>query len=293
MNTQKLTRAIGKVKLGAIRHKSDIFFTVGMTAITVGDVLLYKAALKSAPILADHKRKMAEVKATYEKGSKEYKQAVKEIIIEDGKPLIKNHALAIAFKIAGDASLVASHVVNKKTIAGLGATTAALTAKLAKAKERIDAEMGEGTFDKITSNVKETEVVNEDGTVDHVYECDGDVERIQFVKIFDSANSINYTAHPYANQKCITDVLEFAKRKFARDGFLLYNDVLKDLGMPMTKAGCVAGWIMDEDHPTSNYIDFGLDRPENKRFMEGTEPVAILTFNCEPDIMNYLPLYKY
>lgn len=294
MDNTKLIRTFGKVKLAVIRHKSDIMFGFGMAGNLAGIVLTDKAARKTAPLIEEYKKSVKEIRKNYEKGSKEYKQEMKKAFEKLFKPLAKAYGPAVATEIAANALLIGSHVSNKKTIAGLGATTAALSTQLAKVKQAYEEKNGEGSFDQLYSPVKEKEVVNEEGKVEYEKEYkQEEVERIPFFRLFDAANSSAFEKSPFANKTFIENIERYANQRLQRNGYLFYNDVLKDLGMDITKIGYTAGWIYDDEHPLSSYVDFGLSKPQNARFMAGDEAVAELFFNCEPDIMSQLPLFKY
>lgn len=82
------------------------------------------------------------------------------------------------------------------------------------------------------------------------------------------------------------------KQLYANDllrakGHLLLNDVYRQLGIPESKAGCVVGWIYDENNPLGdNFVDFGLNDLRNKDFINGYETCVLLDFNVNGVIVN-------
>ena len=80
--------------------------------------------------------------------------------------------------------------------------------------------------------------------------------------------------------------------KLKNDGFLFLNDVYDSLGIPKTEAGQIVGWIYDENDPErDNCVDFGIyniHRVANRDFINGIEPVILLDFNVDGDILHEL-----
>lgn len=277
MNTTKLTRALGKAKLFVIRHKNDIMFGVGMAADAVGTGLMVKGAVDSAETFKSHKARMEAAE------TKEEKRAVLKETVGTG---VKKMGVGAAVKLTGDVLVVCSKVGDKKIIAGLGASVAALSAEHAKVKKHVMDEFGEEKWEEFTeASPKEKEEVNEETGETEVKVDTADLaeKSMPYMKIFDGANSTSWERSPYANKKFLEDLQRWCNNRLQAQGYLFFNDVLKDLGMDIVKTGYTAGWLYDDDH--MDYVDFGLGDKINQRFMFGSEPVAILKFNCRPDIM--------
>ena len=64
------------------------------------------------------------------------------------------------------------------------------------------------------------------------------------------------------------------------------------LGIPVTKAGQVVGWIYDEKNPVGdNYVDFGIfniHREPSRDFVNGREPSVLLDFNVDGNILDMI-----
>lgn len=281
MGKEQIMRTLGKAKLGVIRHRSDILFIAGLGLDIAGDALLVKATYDSYGDIRNHKKKAKKLETKKEKG---------KLALETTKKLGKRYAPALIVKAAAFGCLGGSKVVDKKTITGLSATVGSLSATLASARKKVAEADGEEKAAEYFDGVKEKEVVEEDGSVTKEFEVD---PKSEFVMIFDACNSTAYVhGNNYANRKQVEDVERWANSKLKRDGFLFVNDVRKDLAFEITEAGQIAGWIYDPENPDKQ-IDFGLDRPENRRFMDGSEDVAIIFLNCQPNILTKLHLEKY
>ena len=85
---------------------------------------------------------------------------------------------------------------------------------------------------------------------------------------------------------------EFANEKLRLKGHLFLNDVYDMLDIPRTKAGQIVGWVYDEKNPVGdNYVDFGiyeLYSDANRRFVNGLEPVILLDFNVDGNILDLI-----
>lgn len=75
-------------------------------------------------------------------------------------------------------------------------------------------------------------------------------------------------------------------------GHLFLNEVYDILGMLETEAGKVVGWVYDEKNPIGdNFVDFGIFDMNDERnfdFINGYENTAILDFNVDGNILDYI-----
>lgn len=283
MSKEAITRAFGKAKLWAIRNKSDIFMVTGFILDLTGTAWLTKSVYDCHDDIEEHKVKVKKARTKKEKN---------KVTLNTAKKVAKKTVLPAAVKLTGDAFIVASKAVDKKTIGGLTASVSSLSMAYASARQRVAEAEGEDKAAEYFDGVKEKTVVDsEAGGVTKEYEVNE--ERGDYSAIFDSANSTGWIDNAYVNKKTIQDVERYANFKLRKNGYVFVNEIRKDLKLPLTATGYIAGWIYDPDFKGEKQIDFGLGRKENKRFMEGLETVAILYFNCEPNIMTKLNLQKY
>lgn len=72
-------------------------------------------------------------------------------------------------------------------------------------------------------------------------------------------------------------------------GYLFLNDVYDMLGIPRSKSGQVVGWVYDKDNPVGdNFVDFAIYNERNADFVNGYERTALLDFNVDGNILDYL-----
>lgn len=109
-----------------------------------------------------------------------------------------------------------------------------------------------------------------------------------YARFFDDS-CIGWTRDPEYNLVFLKQQQTYANDMLRARGYLLLNDVYDMLGMPRTKAGMVVGWVYNEENPIGdNKVDFGLFHKRNTKFINGFEKCAILDFNVDGNIMDYI-----
>lgn len=83
---------------------------------------------------------------------------------------------------------------------------------------------------------------------------------------------------------------QFANDKLVADGFLFLNDVYDMLGIDKTPTGQLVGWKYDElnNDVGDNYVDFGIMETNRETEDGGYEPVILLDFNVDGDILHLI-----
>jgi hypothetical protein len=109
-----------------------------------------------------------------------------------------------------------------------------------------------------------------------------------YAKFFDET-CMGWTKDAEANKFFLLCQQNYANDKLKKYGWLVLNEIYDMLGMPRTKAGQCVGWYYDEDNPVGdNYVDFGIFEDHNISFINGIENKALLDFNVDGDILQYL-----
>lgn len=110
----------------------------------------------------------------------------------------------------------------------------------------------------------------------------------QYAKVFDDARA-GWTKDPEYNLAFLKDQQNYCNDLLKAKGHLFLNEVYDILGIARTKAGAVVGWVYDERNPIGdNVVDFGLMHDYNYDFINGYENTAILDFNVDGNILNYI-----
>lgn len=110
----------------------------------------------------------------------------------------------------------------------------------------------------------------------------------QYAKIFDDS-CVGWTKDSEYNMLFLKSQQDYCNDKLKSKGHLFLNEVYDILGFPRTKEGAVVGWVYDEKNPIGdNFVDFGLFDESNNDFINGFKNTAILDFNVDGDILNYV-----
>ena len=98
---------------------------------------------------------------------------------------------------------------------------------------------------------------------------------------------VGWTKDPEYNLMFLRQIQSHMNDFLRVQGFVFLNDVYKALGIKLTAAGQVVGWIYDEKSPIGdNFIDFGLTEEHNSDFINGLTTDALLDFNVDGIIVN-------
>lgn len=96
-----------------------------------------------------------------------------------------------------------------------------------------------------------------------------------------------WTANPEYNLNFLYCQQNWANEKLRTNGYLFLNDVYEMLGIDITNAGQLVGWIYDKENPIGdNFVDFGLKMKHNADFINGKTTDALLDFNVDGCILD-------
>ncbi len=110
----------------------------------------------------------------------------------------------------------------------------------------------------------------------------------QYAKIFDDT-CVGWTNDSEYNMLFLKTQQNYCNSLLKVKGHLFLNEVYDILGIARTKAGEVVGWVYDEKNPIGdNVVDFGLMHDYNYDFINGYNYTAILDFNVDGNILNYI-----
>ena len=120
-------------------------------------------------------------------------------------------------------------------------------------------------------------------------DCNFDDEIVsQYARYFGPDNQNWHNTRDY-NLMWLKSIEHLASDKLATQGYIFLNDVYDMLGMERSKAGQLVGWVYDEKNPIGdNYVDFGIYETRNERFVNGYYHTALLDFNVDGNILDYL-----
>lgn len=83
-----------------------------------------------------------------------------------------------------------------------------------------------------------------------------------YARYFDKSTAFStWCSDPASNLTFLEGRERWLNQRLQAEGFLMLNDVYRELGLEPSEAGCTVGWLYDPDsetHMGDNYIDFGL-----------------------------------
>ena len=291
---KNVTRGLNRVAF-QLKKKSPELLLIGGVACGVACVVTAcKATRKVDTILEEAKDavdKIHEVKDHPEKYDAEYSEedAKKDLAVtyfQTGLKLAKLYAPTIALGALSVTAILGSHNIMKKRNIALAAAYATVDKSFKDYRSRVVERFG----DDLDKEVEET-ITDEDGKEQTVKKNINVVENAsdvsEYAKFFDSA-SINWEKNPETNLMFLRAQQQYANDLLVARGHLFLNEVYDMLGIERTKAGQVVGWIYDPKNPNGdNYVDFGIydvNKPKNRDFVNGYEPVILLDFNVDGNI---------
>ena len=293
----KFNRVAFKVKKGS-PEILVIFGAVGVVASTVMACIATKEAVKVADgakeDIAAIKEDLDSEKSQTEEHVAEKKKELRSVYIKTGLTFAKLYGPAVILGGLSLSSMIASNVILKKRNIGLAAAYAGLDSSFKDYRNRVVERFGEAVDKELKYNLQEETVVDKDGNEKKVHvvkesKTAGLEGYSDYARFFD-ASSREWEKDPEYNLTFLKMQQQHANDKLRARGYLFLNDVYDMLDIPRTKAGQVVGWIYDEKNPSGdNYVDFGIynvSNPANRDFVNGYEPVIILDFNVDGDILD-------
>lgn len=303
-----VSRKIHKVGFKFKKHSPEILVVAGVTGLITSGVLACKATLKVNEVLEEPKKDIEKIHVATEKkvteANKPYspEDAKKDLTIvyaQTGVKLAKLYGPAIGLAVLSTTAIFGGHHILRKRNIALAAAYATVDKSFKEYRGRVVERFGEALDKELRYNIKAKEVeevvVNEDGTETVVKKtievAETPCEYSDYARFFDEACA-GWTKDPELNLIFLKQQQNYANDKLRRQGYLFLNDVYKMLGLNVSKAGQVVGWIYDEAHPNGdNYIDFGIYNvynEANRAFVNGLERNILLDFNVDGNILDLI-----
>lgn len=294
------TRKIG-IKLK--KHSPEILLVAGLGGAVVSAVMACKATTKLSTIMEESKNNLEaihkcsedkEMADTY--SVEDAKKDTTIVYVQTGVKLAKLYAPAIAVGIVSATSiLAANNIMRKRNIA----LTAALTTTDQAFKEyrsRVVDKFGEQVDKELKYDIKakkfeetvtDPETGKEKKSKNTVSIANPGCS--EYARFFDETCK-GYERETQYNLMFLRAQQQFANDKLVADGFLFLNDVYDMLGIDKTPTGQLVGWKYDElnNDVGDNYVDFGIMETNRETEDGGYEPVILLDFNVDGDILHLI-----
>lgn len=303
-----VTRNLNRVGLKIKKHSPEILLGAGIVGVVTSAVMACKATTKVNGILEDAKQKIDSVHAVIEADAnsenpqyseEDGKKALAVVYAKTGLEFVKLYGPSVTLGVLSITSILTSHnIMNKRNLA-LAAAYTAVDTGFKEYRGRVVERFGEALDRELKYDLKTQEI--EEKTVNEAGEEKVEKKVVEstskpltgseFARFFDETCT-GWTRNPERNKKFLVDQQRYANDKLKAKGYLTLNDVYEMLGMQITQAGSIIGWVYDPKSETlSNYVDFGIFdiyKEENRAFVNGLEQSILLDFNVDGNIFDLM-----
>lgn len=300
-----LSRTFHSVGFQLKKHSPEIMVVAGLVGFGVTTVMACKSTLKVNDVLDKAKKDINDihdVAADVEAGLRpkedytpeDKKKDLTIVYAKTALELVKLYGPAIALGTVSALSIVKSHNILRTRNVALAAAYATVDNSFKEYRGRVIERFGKELDRELKYNIKATEieetVVNEDGTESVVkkhVEVATINEESDYARFFDEYCT-GWTKDPEYNLIFLKNQQAYANKLLKEKGRVFLNEVYEMLGIPLTKAGHVVGWVYDKHNPVGdNYIDFGIYNVHDKdkrAFVNGHERSILLDFNVDGNV---------
>lgn len=301
----KMTRKFYKMSFQAKKHAPEILVVGGVIGVVTSGVMACKATTKLSGILDGTKetiQQIEEVAANPEMVNEPYtpEDAKKDkaiVYVQTGVQVAKLYAPSVIIGGLSIGMILASNNISRKRNVALAAAYATIDKSFKDYRGRVVERFGEDLDKELRYNLKtkkvKKQVLDEDGNKKTVNETvtvfDPNTYYSEFSRFFDDTCN-GWDEDPESRLAFLVQQQNYANDILKSRGYLFLNQVYEMLGFEITKAGQCVGWIYDEKNPIGdNYVDFGIfdaARSSSRNFVNGYEPVILLDFNVDGNILN-------
>lgn len=307
--TTTVSKTLHKTGFKLKKYSPEILAVSGVIGIVTSAVMACKATTKVSAILEESKATIdaihdcQENPELVESGKYSEEDAKKDLAItyaQTGMKLVKLYAPSVILGTLSITSMLASNNILRKRNTALAAAYATIDKSFKKYRERVVERFGETVDKELKYGVKKQKVEEivkdpETGkekkvkkTVDVVEGLDGYSE---YARFFDDGCK-GWEKDAEANLMFLRAQQQYANDLLRSRGYLFLNEVYNMLGIQITKAGQVVGWVYDPDNVKFyNYVDFGIydvNKPKSRDFVNGYERSILLDFNVDGDIWSLM-----
>jgi len=270
---------LSRLKLKVQKHSPEILMSIGVASILGGVVTACKATLNVNDILEKHRDRRDELKAIpetvnpvedVEYSEKAQKADLVKLYLHTGLDFAKNYALPAGLTILGITSLLASNRILKTRYVGAVAAYNSVSEAFKRYRKNVIATEGaekdrEYLYGKGEKKTIEALTVNDEGQ--EVYSkqasivVDGEViDLSEYAVLFANGTTFQWDPNEYYNRTFINGVKKFYTNVLRDRGHVFLNEVFDHLGLEMTTAGSVIGWVYNptEGLDCTDEIEFDI-----------------------------------
>lgn len=307
--TTPVSKVLGKTGFKLRKHSPEILAVTGVVGIVTSAVMACKATTKASAILDETKEqldaihKCSEDQEMIESGKYTEEDKKKDLTItyvQTGVKLAKLYGPSVVLGVLSIGCMLTSNNILRKRNVALAAAYTTLDTSFKKYRGRVVEKFGDAVDKELKYGIqkKKIDTIETDPetgkekkvkkTVDVVEGVDGCSE---YARFFDDGCT-GWEKDSEMNLMFLRAQQQYANDLLISRGYLFLNEVYNMLGIQITKAGQVVGWVYDPENPNfQNYVDFGIydiNKPKNRDFVNGYERTVLLDFNVDGNIWDLM-----
>ena len=306
INTKTLRKSFKKAQLTVRKHSPEILMVAGVIGTVAGAVMACKETLELEDVLDECKQEKMELEEQYTMCEQYSEDALKKdqvkLTIKQAVKIVKLYAPSVIMEATSIGVIFASNDIMRKRNASMAAAYATLNSMYKRYRQNVIESYGEEVDKDMRFGVKHEKVteIDEDGNkvkIDaRIVDLDNTALAISDYSRFFQAGCKGFDASSGRyNLLYLKGIQAMFNNKLIADGYVMLNDVYRELGFDTIPEGWSIGWVYDEENPIGdNYIDFGLyeARNKNQRAVNDWEPVILMDFNVDGNLYEDPKLYS-
>lgn len=306
INTKTLRKSFKKAQLTVRKHSPEILMVAGVIGTVAGAVMACKETLELEDVLDECKQEKMELEEQYATCEEYSEDALKKdqvkLTIKQVAKIVKLYAPSVIMEVTSIGVIFASNDIMRKRNASMAAAYATLNSMYKRYRQNVIDSYGEEVDKDMRFGVKHEKVteIDEDGNkvkIDaRIVDLDNTALAISdYSRFFQSGCKGFDASSGRYNLLYLKGIQAMFNNKLIADGYVMLNDVYRELGFDTIPEGWSIGWVYDEENPIGdNYIDFGLyeARNKNQRAVNDWEPVILMDFNVDGNLYEDPKLYS-
>ena len=306
INTKTLRKSFKKAQLTVRKHSPEILMVAGVIGTVAGAVMACKETLELEDVLDECKHEKMELEEQYAMSEEYSEDALKKdqvkLTIKQAVKIVKLYAPSVIMEVTSIGVIFASNDIMRKRNASMAAAYATLNSMYKRYRQNVIESYGEEVDKDMRFGVKHEKVteIDEDGNkvkIDaRIVDLDNTALAISDYSRFFQMGCKGFDASSGRyNLLYLKGIQAMFNNKLIADGYVMLNDVYRELGFDTIPEGWSIGWVYDETNPIGdNYIDFGLyeARNKNQRAVNDWEPVILMDFNVDGNLYEDPKLYS-
>ena len=306
INTKTLRKSFKKAQLTVRKHSPEILMVAGVIGTVAGAVMACKETLELGDVLDECKQEKMELEEQYAMCEEYSEDALKKdqvkLTIKQAAKIVKLYAPSVIMEVTSIGVIFASNDIMRKRNASMAAAYATLNSMYKRYRQNVIESYGEEVDNDMRFGVKHEKVteIDEDGNkvkIDaRIVDLDNTALAISDYSRFFQMGCKGFDASSGRyNLLYLKGIQAMFNNKLIADGYVMLNDVYRELGFDTIPEGWSIGWVYDETNPIGdNYIDFGLyeARNKNQRAVNDWEPVILMDFNVDGNLYEDPKLYS-